>query len=228
MWLLKIWRSEKIDLMIYTIHEIFHDGGPYHIETSLLTCRANQWTGFYMTGASVMKELSKKSISFQKALMGDKKVHRFHAILISSHCAITKIQIQNITQNVGMYQKMYKVIQCLKLSMVLLKKVFWKFQKTSSKTHVESSLWVKLQIFVQKELHHACIFFLNLMLELPKAKFRTLSRGQPQSLDVNHYVVLSSLEPQVTGSIVKRLGPWAPLRTQCNFKLQFSSSKIPP
>ena len=49
--------------------------------------------------------------------------------------------------------------------------------------------------------------FLNLMLELPKAKFRTLSRGQPQSLDVNHYVVLSSLEPQVTGSIVKRLGP---------------------
>ena len=51
MWLLKIWRSEKIDLMIYTIHEIFHDGGPYHIKTSPLTCRANQWTGFYMTGA---------------------------------------------------------------------------------------------------------------------------------------------------------------------------------
>ena len=56
-----------------------------------------------------MKELSKKSISFQKALMGDKKVHRFHAILISSHCAITKIQIQNITQNVGMYQRIYKI-----------------------------------------------------------------------------------------------------------------------
>ena len=110
--------------MIYTIHEIFHGGGPYHRETSPLTCKANQWTGFYMTGASVMKELSKKSISFQKALMGDKKVHRFHAILISSHYTITKIQIQNITQNVGMYQKMYKVIQCLKLSMALLKKVF--------------------------------------------------------------------------------------------------------
>ena len=29
----------------------------HHIETSLLICRANQWTGFYMIGASVMKEL---------------------------------------------------------------------------------------------------------------------------------------------------------------------------
>ena len=32
--------------------------GPYHIETSPLICRANQWTGFYMRGTSVMKELS--------------------------------------------------------------------------------------------------------------------------------------------------------------------------
>ena len=34
---------------------LFHDGGPYHIETSSLTCTANQWTGFYMIGTSVMK-----------------------------------------------------------------------------------------------------------------------------------------------------------------------------
>ena len=31
--------------------------GHYHIEASLLICRANQWTGFYMITASVMKEL---------------------------------------------------------------------------------------------------------------------------------------------------------------------------
>ena len=34
-----------------------HDVDPYHIETSPLICRANQWTGFYMIGTSVMKEL---------------------------------------------------------------------------------------------------------------------------------------------------------------------------
>ena len=31
--------------------------GPYHIETSPLICTGNQWTGFYMKGSSVMKEL---------------------------------------------------------------------------------------------------------------------------------------------------------------------------
>ena len=33
----------------------FHEGGPYHIETSPLICEANQWTGFYMIVISVMK-----------------------------------------------------------------------------------------------------------------------------------------------------------------------------
>ena len=32
-------------------------GGPYHIETSLLICKANQWTGFYTTVTSVIKKL---------------------------------------------------------------------------------------------------------------------------------------------------------------------------
>ena len=36
----------------------FHDGGPYHIETSPLIYRANQWTDFYMIGTTVMKELT--------------------------------------------------------------------------------------------------------------------------------------------------------------------------
>ena len=35
---------------------LFHEGGPYHIETIPFICRANQWTGFYMIGTSVMKE----------------------------------------------------------------------------------------------------------------------------------------------------------------------------
>ena len=38
---------------------LFHDGGRYHVETSPLICSGNQWTGFYMITASVMKELNK-------------------------------------------------------------------------------------------------------------------------------------------------------------------------
>ena len=34
-----------------------HNGCPYHVETSPLIYRANQWAGFYMTESSVMKEL---------------------------------------------------------------------------------------------------------------------------------------------------------------------------
>ena len=35
-----------------------YDGCRYHKETSLLICSANQWTGFHMITASVMKELT--------------------------------------------------------------------------------------------------------------------------------------------------------------------------
>ena len=47
---------------------IFHDGGPYHIETSPLICTTNcsaiHWTGSYMIGNYVMKALnSYKTIS---------------------------------------------------------------------------------------------------------------------------------------------------------------------
>ena len=41
---------------------LFHDGGPYHIEISPFICSANQRTGFYMIGTSVMKELRNRLI----------------------------------------------------------------------------------------------------------------------------------------------------------------------
>ena len=43
----------------------FHDGGWYHIETCPLICSANQWTGFYMISASVLKGLN-RNISIKK------------------------------------------------------------------------------------------------------------------------------------------------------------------
>ena len=37
--------------------ELFPDRVPYHIEKrAALSCRADQWTGFSMTGTSVMKD----------------------------------------------------------------------------------------------------------------------------------------------------------------------------
>ena len=41
-----------------SLFKLFHDGCPYHMETSPLICSANQRTGFYMTGTSIMKELT--------------------------------------------------------------------------------------------------------------------------------------------------------------------------
>ena len=38
--------------------QLFYDGGRYHIETSPLICFVNQWIGFYMITAPVMKELN--------------------------------------------------------------------------------------------------------------------------------------------------------------------------
>ena len=48
----------------------FHDGGRYHIETSPLICGANQWTGFYMITAFVMKGLTLMTMN-EKLIMID-------------------------------------------------------------------------------------------------------------------------------------------------------------
>ena len=55
--------SEIYCVLILIVYLLFHDGGRYHIETSRLICRANQWTGFYMITASAMKELSNFSMT---------------------------------------------------------------------------------------------------------------------------------------------------------------------
>ena len=44
--------------------QLFHDGSPYHIETSPLICSANQCTGFYMIGTTIMKEPNSKPLTF--------------------------------------------------------------------------------------------------------------------------------------------------------------------
>ena len=57
------------------------DGGCYHIGTSPLIFRANQWTGFYMISASIMKELKEDTEESLKGHTGEKrkqKILAFH------------------------------------------------------------------------------------------------------------------------------------------------------
>ena len=63
----------------FLIVEPFQDGGRYHIETSPLICRANQWTGFYMITASVLKELRGSEVNTGE--YGSVKI-RIHAYFI--------------------------------------------------------------------------------------------------------------------------------------------------
>ena len=50
-------KSNTFKLITSDIPYNFHDGGTYYIETSPLVCFANQLTGFYMIGASAVRDL---------------------------------------------------------------------------------------------------------------------------------------------------------------------------
>ena len=52
-------KAYKLKLFVSVFHrfQLFHDGVPIKKETSQLICFTNQWTGFSMAEASVMKEL---------------------------------------------------------------------------------------------------------------------------------------------------------------------------
>ena len=54
------WTYQGLMNAILMNHYLFHDGGPYPVETSPLICKANHWNGFYMIGIFVMKELIAK------------------------------------------------------------------------------------------------------------------------------------------------------------------------
>ena len=67
---------------------IFHDGGPYHIKASSLICSANQWTGFYMVGTSVMKE------SNYQTCIGDVKIPRLLFNVLVSYSSVSIVDFE--------------------------------------------------------------------------------------------------------------------------------------
>ena len=60
---------------------LFHDGDPYHIETSPLICSANQWTCFYMIETYFMKKLMYENCS-KGTVTQHKKKHLFKHLKI--------------------------------------------------------------------------------------------------------------------------------------------------
>ena len=57
MWTLRKENAGEMTAYVLSIW-LFHDGGPYHIETSILICSANKWTGFYMIGTPVVERVN--------------------------------------------------------------------------------------------------------------------------------------------------------------------------
>ena len=70
---------------------LLDDGGRYHIETSPLIYRVNQWSGFYMISASVMKEL-KEHIKVN--------ISQYKQCGVAPHFSIEKNSIENLLKKI--------------------------------------------------------------------------------------------------------------------------------
>ena len=57
---------QKYDLFLVKSFLTLSRRRPHHTETKQLICSANQWTGFYMIGTSVMKELNYSAVHEKK------------------------------------------------------------------------------------------------------------------------------------------------------------------
>ena len=104
-----------------TMTELFHDGGRYHIETSPLICPANQWTGFYMITASVMKELIEWmrhwTLEQKNEIKRTARTHLSHFKSCYRRCSIKKAVLQSLTKFEGKHsrQSLFFTDLCLQL-----------------------------------------------------------------------------------------------------------------
>ena len=107
------------------ILEFFHDGGPYHIETSTLICKTNQWTGFYMIGTSVVKELNCKK-NWVQILLAIGNTHEIlWRPLTKKHLPVQKkvwnmFRVDNRYTLMTSFWCLYSVFWCLFLVLLLL------------------------------------------------------------------------------------------------------------
>ena len=84
--------------------KFFHDGGPYHIETSPLNCKAKQWTGFFMIGTSIIKELKHVNV---KMRLYKERIHS-HFIVRLDHITrkdFDKNSVTNTQNKMSLFSK---------------------------------------------------------------------------------------------------------------------------
>ena len=86
---------------VYNSVLTFHEGGRYHIETSPLICGENQWTGFYMITASVMKGLN-TSCKFQMiSTFGRNNAHITSPTENLTVCQVVFLRLKHVTWEGG-------------------------------------------------------------------------------------------------------------------------------
>ena len=108
----KTYLEKPFTLLQFIFYCFFNDGGPYHIETGPSIFAANQWTGFYMVGTSIMQELRClytrldfiKFCKFLKTIVLNPltvwlAVRHFNLVWIKYICEIPRIVMSIILRN---------------------------------------------------------------------------------------------------------------------------------
>ena len=105
-------------------HELFPDGGPYHIENSPLICSAKQWTCFYMISTSVMKKLTIFGKSSTIDVWQDPKCVSSEVVWRYSVKKVFLKMLQNLQENTS--NRVFFSIKLLLYQItILLKKRLW-------------------------------------------------------------------------------------------------------
>ena len=131
----QMWRSGSMLPGSKFWPELFHNGAPCNI-TSRLIYSANQWTGFYIIGTSVIKKSNKGVEYFRENKKDNKNFERIDEIIkmclslsASSHRSVYITSIKLITP--------LKLRDRLQISLIILHKfkwinfyLQWNYQKT--------------------------------------------------------------------------------------------------
>ena len=118
----------------------------YHVETSPLICRANQWTGFYMITASVMKELKSKVASPLNEPMDES------ALSFCIICELTETLYECFTYLRDLFSTLFTKNQCTIV-------IFW--QISVGVTVWDAQVTTFERVLLTMHIRHSCLWALT-------------------------------------------------------------------